>query len=79
MDYILGVKLGFLSNFMIFVHTFAATVSVWLFSFDFLFYATQSVFLNNISNDKELDEIRIYSFYFFSIFIGTLLFISSIF
>ena len=43
MDKVLGIKMGFLSNFMIFVHTFAATVSVWLFSFDFLFYAVISI------------------------------------
>lgn len=50
MDKILGAKLGFLSNFMIFIHTFAATVSVWLFSFDFLFYALKSVSLNHLKN-----------------------------
>lgn len=33
MQKILGPKLGFLSNFMIWIHTFAAVVSVWLFSF----------------------------------------------
>lgn len=47
MDKVLGVKMGFLSNSMIFIHTFAATVSVWLFSFDFLFYAIISIIYNN--------------------------------
>lgn len=47
MDKVLGVKMGFLSNFMIFIHTFAATVSVWLFSYDFLFYAIISLVYPN--------------------------------
>ena len=43
MEKVLGHKMGFLSNFMIFIHTFAAVVSVWLFSFQFLFYGIMSI------------------------------------
>lgn len=41
---ILGVKIGFLANFMIYMHTFAAVVSVWLFSYQFLFFSLVNLF-----------------------------------
>lgn len=52
MNDILGVKLGFLSNFMIWLHTFAAVVSGWLFSYEFLFFSTIHAFYgNDLSNE----------------------------
>lgn len=33
---ILGLWIGFISNIMIFIHTFASVISVWLFSAEYL-------------------------------------------
>ena len=71
MDKILGKKLGFLSNVMMFIHTFAAVVSVWLFSFEFLFKATKTIF------DVE-DTSYFKFFYIYCAFMGTLLYLSSV-
>lgn len=71
MDKILGKKLGFISNVMMFIHTFAAVVSVWLFSFEFLFKASKTIF--GIE-----DESYKICFYFFCGFICTLLYVSSV-
>ena len=52
---ILGVKIGFLSNFMVWIHTFAAVVSVWLFSFNFLFHSIVRTLMNGNINPANMD------------------------
>ena len=75
MNKILGRKLGFISNIMIFIHTFGAVVSVWLFSYEFLITAVKNIF--NIDKDYELEFERI-TFYSYCGIIMCFLYISSI-
>lgn len=62
MNKILGKKLGFISNIMIFIHTFGAVVSVWLFSYEFLITAVKQIFSIEKSEEKGFEEICFYSY-----------------
>ena len=78
MKEILGVKLGFLSNFMIWIHTFAAVVSVWLFSYQFLLLSLIHAFYGNNLSFKEIEKIDKQFFKYYCVFIFLLLFINSL-
>ena len=77
MSRVLGKRIGLLSNFMIFLHTFTATISVWLFSFEFLMHAAKNLFLDRY--DKEFQEkVEMISMYSFFAVVMILLYLSSI-
>lgn len=76
MQSILGIKIGFLSNFMIFLHTFGAVVSSWIFSSEYLFKGLNEVLLRNGVAVPMI--IENYFFLLFGILLGTILFTFSL-
>ncbi len=71
---IMGPKMGYFSNLVVFFHTFGSVVSLWLFSFDFLSKGVKEVIYNE-GEGENFDIIFKYGF-FASLFL--VIYISSI-
>lgn len=76
MKKIMGSKIGFLSNLVIFFHTFGSVVSCWMFSFRFLNSSIVSALA--FWNFEELEQFSSVFMYFFFYFVFFLLFVMSV-
>lgn len=77
MKKIMGPRIGFASNIVIFCHTFGSVVSCWMFSFRFINSALVSVLnFSEVEKAEHFSKIFMYSFFYFIFF---LLFVTSIF